>query len=202
MTLKLKAFLLTAGIIFLKGGFDSASAVTFTTQDLYIIDSININSGGSKIDLSPQLITDSLSSVEEVVTFVGGATFSSTNLYDSQAVDFNDTPQILSNTTVIPGVLSFGGNQFFSILASSDIDQKAETIGESDSIEVDLTTVFPSGVNIGDTGRISYSLLQFTRPADSSLEVGLSSLETAVFRSTQGLGFFSFFGWCISCSSV
>jgi len=164
-----------------------ALAVTLGTQDLFIIDTVRIDSGGMEIDLAPTLISNALSSPESTVLFAGGATFTSTSAFPGQVVDIDNF--ILGNTTVIPGVWSFGGNQFFSILTSSDLDAQAETLGISDSVEIDLTTVFPTDVNVGDVGRMDYTMIQLTPPSDPSSESGLSPLEVAVSRSNEGLVF-------------
>jgi hypothetical protein len=164
-----------------------ALAFTLATQDLFIIDTVRIESGGMEIDLAPTLISNALSSPESTVLFAGGATFTSTSAFQGQVVDINNF--ILGNTTAIPGVLSFGGNQFFSILTSSDLDAQAETLGISDSVEIDLTTVFPTDVNVGNVGRMDYTMIQLGRPSDPSSESGLSPLEVAVSRSNEGLVF-------------
>ncbi|MEG4292455.1 PEP-CTERM sorting domain-containing protein [Microcoleus sp. C2C3] len=164
-----------------------ALAFTLATQDLFIIDTVRIASGGMEIDLAPTLISNALSSPESTVLFAGGATFTSTSAFPGKVVDINNV--ILGNTTVIPGVLSFGGNQFFSILTSSDLDALAETLGISDSVELDLTTVFPTDVNVGDVGRMDYTMIQLGSPSDPSSESGLSPLEVAVSRSNEGLVF-------------
>ena len=164
-----------------------ALAFTLAAQDLFIIDTVRIKSGGMEVDLAPTLISNALSSPESTVLFAGGATFTSTSAFPGKVVDINNV--ILGNTTVIPGVLSFGGNQFFSILTSSDLDALAETLGISDSVELDLTTVFPTDVNVGDVGRMDYTMIQLGRPSDPSSESGLSPLEVAVSRSNEGLVF-------------
>lgn len=164
-----------------------ALAFTLATQDLFIIDTVRIESGGMEVDLAPTLISNALSSPESTVLFAGGATFTSTSAFPGKVVDINNV--ILGNTTVIPGVLSFGGNQFFSILTSSDLDAQAETVGISDSVELDLTTVFPTDVNVGDVGQMDYTMIQLTSPLDPSSESGLSPLEVAVSRSNEGLVF-------------
>lgn len=164
-----------------------ALAFTLGTQDLFIIDTVRIDSGGMEIDLAPTLISNALSSPESTVLFAGGATFTSTSAFPGKVVDINNV--ILGNTTAIPGVLSFGGNQFFSILTSSDLDAQAETLGISDSVELDLTTVFPTDVNVRNVGRMDYTMIQLGRPSDPSSESGLSPLEVAVSRSNEGLAF-------------
>lgn len=164
-----------------------ALAVTLGTQDLFIIDSVRIDSGGMEIDLAPTLIANALSSPESTVLFAGGATFTSTSAFPGKVVDIDNF--ILGNTSVIPGVLSSEGNQFFSILTSSDLDAQAETLGISDSVELDLTTVFPTDVNVGDVGQMGYTMIQLGRPSDPSSESGLSPLEVAVSRSNEGLVF-------------
>lgn len=161
-------------------------AVTFGTQDLFIIDSLRIDSGGMEIDITPTLISNSISSPESTVTFAGGATFTSTSIFQGQVIDINNF--ILGNTTVNSGILSFDGNQFFSLLVSSNIDAKAETLGISDSVEIDLTTVLPDDVNIGDIGQMDYALIQFTSPSNPSSEFNLSPLEVAVSRSNSNEG--------------
>jgi hypothetical protein len=182
----LKAVLPTSILLTTLCGAD-ALAFTLGTQDLFIIDTVRIESGGMEIDLAPTLISNALSSPESTVLFAGGATFTSTSAFPGQVVDINNF--ILGNTTVIPGVLSFGGNQFFSILTSSDLDAQPETLGISDSVELDLTTVFPTDVNVGDVGRMDYTMIQLDRPSDPSSESGLSPLEVAVSRSNEGLAF-------------
>jgi hypothetical protein len=148
---------------------------------------MRIESGGMEIDLAPTLISNALNSPESTVLFAGGATFTSTSAFSGRVVDINNF--ILGNTTVIPGVLSFEGNQFFSILTSSDLDAQAETVGISDSVELDLTTVFPTDVNVGDVGRMDYTMIQLGSPPDPFSEFGLSPLEVAVSRSNEGLVF-------------
>ena len=182
----LKAVLPTSILLTTLVGAD-ALAFTLGTQDLFIIDTVRIDSGGMEIDLAPTLISNALSSPESTVLFAGGATFTSTSAFPGQVVDIDNF--ILGNTSVIPGVLSFGGNQFFSILTSSDLDAQAETLGISDSVELDLTTVFPTDVNVGDVGRMDYTMIQLTSPSDPSSESGLSPLEVAVSRSNEGLVF-------------
>lgn len=182
----LKAVLPTSILLTTLCGAD-ALAFTLAAQDLFIIDTVRIESGGMEVDLAPTLISNALSSPESTVLFAGGATFTSTSAFPGKVVDIDNV--ILGNTTVIPGVLSFGGNQFFSILTSSDLDAQAETVGISDSVELDLTTVFPTDVNVGDVGRMDYAMIQLDSPSDPSSESGLSPLEVAVSRSNEGLVF-------------
>src|SRR4028118_309260 len=97
----LKAVLATSILLTTLVGAD-ALAVTLGTQDLFIIDTLRIDSGGMEIDLAPTLISNALSSPESTVLFAGGATFTSTSAFPGQVVDIDNF--ILGNTSVIPGV--------------------------------------------------------------------------------------------------
>lgn len=74
----------------------------------------------------------------------GGVTFTPTNAFKSLSLDAGRV--ILDNTTVQPGIVRFGNDSIFSVLTSSDLSKKAETIGVSDAIQFDITSILPSDV--------------------------------------------------------
>lgn len=165
----------------------NAYAAQFATQDFFIINSVRVNSGGSDIELLPTLISTALASSTSSITFAGGATFTPTSAFQGKVIDNNLFA--LENTTIIPGVVSFAENQFFGLLTSSDLDIESETIGIGDSIEItDLTPFLPVDVNVGDVGRMDYTMVQLLTPSNPSIEFGLSPLDVAVSRSFSGLG--------------
>jgi len=165
----------------------NAYAAQFSTQDLFIINSVRVDSGGSETELVSTLISAALASSTSSVTYAGGATFTPTTAFQGKVIDIDLFA--LNNTTVIPGVVSFAGNQFFGILTSSDLDIESETMGISDSIEItDLTPFLPVDVNVGDVGSIDYTTVQLLAPSDPSIESGLSPLDISVSRSFSGLG--------------
>lgn len=163
----------------------TAQAVTLGTQDLFIFDNPRVTSGGTEVNLTSNLISTALNSPGDSVTFHGGATFTSTTAFESFALD-KDLFR-LENITVTPGVLSYGGNQFFSALTSADLDIAPRNIGISDLVQFDLNSVFPTNVRIGDIGRFNSTFIQLLPPSNPASEAGLSSLQVAASRANQGL---------------
>ena len=165
--------------------FLPATAAKIATQDLFIVSDIRVSSGGGTISLTDDLLSKSMGSPGTAVTLPGGVTFTPTAAFKALAVDVDR--RILDNTSVMPGILKFGNNNFFSVVTSPDLEKKAETIGISDALRVDLTSVFPSDVKIGDVGRMDYSFMQFTAPIDYSRENTLTPLQILQSRAENGL---------------
>jgi len=167
-----------------------ASYATIATQDLFIIGSVKINSGGGVVDITPTIVSASLASLDsEVAFFPNGTIFASTTAFNGRVLDADRF--ILGNTIATPGVLSFFDgdlwHRHFSILTSSDISLREETIGISDMIEIDLVSILPPDVKVGDVGRMDYTYLQFLKPSDTSSEIGLSPVQIASARAASGL---------------
>ncbi len=180
---KLKAWLSCSAILTLLP-LGSASA-NIAVQDLFIMENVRIPSGGQNVDLTSQLINGSMGSLGTPITLGGGVTFTPTNAFKSLALDADRI--ILDNTTVQPGLLRLGNDSLFSVLTSPDLSKKAETIGVSDHIQSDITSILPSDVKVGDVGRMDSSFIQFRMPADQSAEMGLTPLQIAESRASNGL---------------
>ncbi len=153
-------------------------------QDLFVIDSARLDSESGEVDLVPDLISSVMADPGEAITFPSGATFTPTDAIDSDAVDAEGTPY--ENTSVIPGVFSFQGEDSFGVLISSDLSQSTETLDETDFFNIDVTDLVPEGTEVGDVGEMDYSRYQFTQPLDATAEMGLSVLDTAVTRAERG----------------
>jgi hypothetical protein len=163
-----------------------AKAVTIATQDLFLIDSIGVTSTGAAVQLIDIVLAQAQSASTGSFLFPGGGIFTQTSAFGGLASDPNAV--ILGNTSVIPGVFSFNGSSALAVLVSSDVSSGGSTLGTSGLLELNLTSAFPADVNVGDTGVVNYSLLQLTRPADNSGEIGLSPLSIAISRANNGSG--------------
>jgi len=146
---------------------------------------IQMTTAGGSYDLAASLVSQSLGSLGAAISFPGGATFAPATGLTGRAANLD--LYRLDNTTVTPGIYTYNGESFFSILTSSDVSTVRETIGASDSIEIDVTSFLPAGISIGDVGRMDYSFVQFTKPSDLSIEYGLSPVQIAAARAAAGL---------------
>lgn len=166
---------------------DSAYAAVYATQDFYFIDSIGVSYGGFSHQLIDQAISAAIGSpVGASTIFPGGGLFTQTTAFGlGLAGDANNF--ILENTTVIPGIFSYGGMNVLSILVSSDITKSNLTLGTSGVVQLDFSSLYPAGVQVGDGGAMNYSMIQLIKPADTTAEVNLSELEVAVARTGLGL---------------
>jgi hypothetical protein len=165
---------------------NGAYAKILATQDFYFVDSIGVSASGSSQQLIDLVIANAQASSLATTFFPGGGAFTQTMAFGSgHAADANNF--ILGNTTVIPGIFSFSGKQVLSILVSSDIEQINKTLGTSGVLDLDFSSIYPSSVAVGDGGVMNYSMIQLLKPTDTSIENGLSDLEIAVSRASQGL---------------
>jgi hypothetical protein len=111
--------------------------------------------------------------------------FTPSTAFGGLAADINR--RILGNTDVQPGILTFGSDSYFSILTSSNISRRAETIGQSDYVQLDFTSIFPDSTPIGAQGRTDFAMLQLLAPKNPTSENGLSFLDIAASRASAGL---------------
>ncbi|MCP4347258.1 MAG: hypothetical protein GY795_17235, partial [Desulfobacterales bacterium] len=180
------------GIFYVNASPVQTKAPKWATQDLFIFESIRINSEGREVELIDKIIAKALSQTEPRITFPGGAKFIPTSAIDGRALDIDNYS--LHNTEVIPGILEVEGNYLFSVLTSSDLNIEAETIGISDALDIDLTTILPDDVKVGDIGMMDYTLIQFLPSEDPTVEHGLSPLQIAIERSKTKLQYLSIDG--------
>lgn len=179
----LKAWLPCSAILMLLPLAPASANVA--VEDLFMITNVRVASGGQNVDLTSQLITQSMSSLGAPITLGGGVTFTPTNAFKSLALDTDRV--ILDNTKAQPGIARLGNDSVFSILTSSDLSQKPETVGVTDAIQFDITSILPSNVKTGDMGRMKSSFIQFKTPADQSAEAGLTPLQIAESRAANHL---------------
>jgi hypothetical protein len=171
-----------AAFVFLCGPL---SAGVITTQDLFVVGDIQMNTSGGLVDLTAAAIARAQSQPGPSVTFVGGAVFVSSNALHGEAG--NENLVYLGNTSVIPGVLTYGSDSFFSILVSSDVSTEPESVGFGGVVQIDFSDLYPAGVNVGDVGVMDYTFLQFLKPGDPATEAGLTDLQIAGQRASLGL---------------
>ena len=164
-----------------------AKAGTIATQDLFLIDSIAVDSNGAPVQLIDLVLAQALSSSKGTFTFPGGGIFTETSAFRALATDPNAV--ILGNTSVLPGVFSSNRSSALAVLVSSDVSSGGPTLGSSGLVELDFSSVFPSDVNVGESGVFNYSMLQFLRPADVSGEIGMSPLSVAISRANNSAAF-------------
>lgn len=160
------------------------SSAQYGVQDLMILDNIRVPSSDGMVVLDAQIKAKLLESPGASVTFPAGAVFVSSSVIIGRAGDVDLKP--IRNTSVIPGVLSYGGSEYVAMLTTSDLLRSAETIGVSDVLEFPITSLLPSGVSVGAQGRMDYTFIQFSMLSDPTLEIVSSALELAAIRAARG----------------
>lgn len=157
----------------------------YGTQDLFVIDSINYDDGGTTVNLADSLVAFAVSNPSDAISFPNGAQFVSCESLTGLLLD---SLEMLGNSSAVCGYLiDSNQHQTFAILTTSDVRQSPETVGAADHLELSLAGVIDrEGVNTPDC-KVTFAFAQFLPDtANPCAEENLGPLELAAHRAAIG----------------
>ena len=114
----------------------------------------------------------------------GDIKFFPNNEVECNALDYWN--RIIRSIEVEVGVVLTANKRYMGILISPDIRLAQRNFNFSDVVEIDLTDILPTDIDIGQIGRISYCIIQLLPYDDFEYQDIRSNLDIAINRIREG----------------